>query len=128
MSSDEPKLSLEPDGVDFVLRRVAEDGTITQMRLSENDILTLCRSIPNLQQEILSRHAPKGADHSPVSVTEVVRVGLGQESLGERILLTLIAPSGGQATFAIPPQIVNLLIERLPVHLAQMIGTKPTKQ
>lgn len=126
MSITESKLSLDPDGDDFVLRRVMPDGRTTTMKLSGTDILTLAQSVPALQQQILSRHMPRSGDHSPVAVTEVVQIALNQESLGEKILLTLIAPSGSRATFAIPALIANLLVERLPVHLARMSAAKPT--
>jgi len=50
MALTETKLSLEADGDDFVLSRKAEDGTITSIKLSETDILTLAQSVPALQQ------------------------------------------------------------------------------
>jgi hypothetical protein len=128
MSLTESKLSLDPDGDDFVLRRVMPDGTTTIMKLSETDVLTLAQSAPALQQQVLSRHAPKGGDHSAVSATPVAQVALHDESLGEAILLTMIAPGGSRATFALPPHIVELLVQRLPVFLSRIVQTKPTRQ
>lgn len=66
--------------------------------------------------------------HSAVAVTEVVQVALNDESLGEKILLTMIASGGSRATFAIPPLIGDLLVQRLPVFLAQIAAAKLTKQ
>jgi hypothetical protein len=125
MTITESRLSLDPEGDDFVLRRRAEDGSITSMKLSETDILTLAQSVPNLHLEILKRHDPKGESHLAVSATEVAQVALNQRSLGEAILLTLIAPSGGRSTFAIPEQIAALLVERLPVFLAPTAVSSP---
>jgi hypothetical protein len=128
MALTESKLSLDPDGDDFVLRRVAADGTTTTMALSETDVLTLAQSAPVLQLQILKRHDPKGDDHLAIAVTEVTRAELHDESLGEAILLTLIALSGSRQTFALPRQIAELLVQRLPVFLARMAAAKQTKQ
>jgi hypothetical protein len=128
MPTSESKINLETDGDDFVLRKIMPDGTTAAMKLSEADLLTLAQSSLSLREQVLSRRNPKGAEHSLVAAAEVVQIGLNQDSLGEAILLTLISPSGSQTTFAIPPLIANLLVERLPVHLAKMAETKPTKQ
>ncbi len=128
MALTESRLSLDPAGDDFVLRRIAADGTTTMILLSETDILTLAQSVPALQQQVLSRHVPKGDSHSPVAVTEVVQVALHDESLGESILLTMMSQGGSRATFALPQQIADLLVQRLPVFLARMRARKPTQQ
>jgi hypothetical protein len=128
MALTESKLSLEPAGDNFILRRVDASGAVTTVALSETDILTLAQSVPNLHLEILKRHDPKGGDHLAVSATEVAQIALNDESLGQAILLTLIAPSGGRTTFAIPEQIAALLVERLPVFLARMKAAKMTRQ
>jgi hypothetical protein len=128
MALTESKLSLDPVGDNFVLRRVDAEGLVTTMALSETDILTLAQSVPALQQQVLSRHNPKAGSHSAVAVTEVVQVALNDESLGEKILLTMIAPGGSRATFAIPPLIGDLLVQRLPVFLARIAAAKLTKQ
>jgi len=128
MTITESKLSLDPDGDDFILSRKAEDGKITKIKLSETDILTLAQSVPALQQQVLSRHMPSAGTHSAVAVTEVVQVALNDEGLGEKILLTMIAPGGSRAIFAIPPLIAELLVQRLPVFLARMAAAKSRKQ
>lgn len=128
MTMTESKLSLDANGDDFVLRRVAVDGTTTTMALSETDILTLAQSVPALQQQVLSRHNPKGDSHSAVAATLVAQVALHDESLGESILLTMIAPGGSRATFALPAQIADLLVQRLPIFLARLSAAKTTKQ
>src|ERR1700722_4710022 len=103
MTLTESKLSLDPDGDDFVLRRVAADHTTTTMKLSETDILTPAQSVPALQQQVLSRHNRNAADYTAVSATEVVQVALHDEALNQVILLTTIGPGGSRATFALPP-------------------------
>ena len=128
MTMTESKLSLDPDGEDFVLRRVMPDGTTTTMKLSERDILTLAQSAPALQQQVLSRHNPRSDSHSAVTATEVAQIALHDESMGQAILLTMIAPGGSRATFAIPTQIADLLVQSLPIRLARLKANAPTKQ
>lgn len=128
MTLTESKLSLDPDGDDFVLTRKAEDGTVTSMKLSETDILTLTQSVPALQQQVLSRHNRNASDYTAVSATQVVQMALNDEALKEAILLTMIGPGGSRATFALPPHIAELLVQRLPVFLARIAAAKPTKQ
>jgi hypothetical protein len=128
MTKTESKLSLDPDGDDFILRRVMPDGSTTMMKLSETDVLTLAQSAPALQQQVLSRNNPQAGSHTAVSATQVVQVALHDESLGEGILLTMIGPGGSRATFALPPEIADLLVQRLPGFLARIAALKLTKQ
>jgi hypothetical protein len=128
MTNTESKLSLDPDGDDFVLHRKAEDGTVTTMKLSATDVLTLAQSAQSLRDHILAKHSREGAEHSPVAVTPVAQVGLDDGSLGETIHLTMIGPSGSRAIFELPLQIADLLMQRLPPRLARLRTAKPTKQ
>ena len=60
--------------------------------------------------------------------TQVVQIGLAPDTLGEDILLTLVARGGGQTTFALPPQIARILFDRLPPVLAGLGESKLTRQ
>jgi hypothetical protein len=124
----ESTLSLDPTGDNFTLRRTAPDGSTATMVLTGQDVITLAASAIHLQQAILARHAPEGADIAPVGATDVAQFALNHEVLGENILLTLIAPAGSRATFAIPRTIAQLLVDRLPVHLAQMAAKSLSRQ
>jgi hypothetical protein len=128
MTLTRSKLSLDPDGDNFVLRRVDANGTTTTMKLSETDVLTLAQSVPALQQLVLSRRKPRGGSHTAVSATEVAQVALHSERMGEATLITMIAQGGAHATFALPRHIVELLAERLPVLLTRMVAANPSKQ
>jgi hypothetical protein len=127
MTLPEPKLSLDLDGDDLVLRRVDTNGTTT-IRISETDVNTLAQSVPALQQQVLSWRTRDGDSHGEVSGIQVAQVVLRNESLGQAILMTLFQPGSYGTTFAISREIVELLIERLPVHLARMTAADPTKQ
>jgi hypothetical protein len=121
-------ISLDPSEDGFILRKTETDGTKSIMSLTGKDILTLAQSAIHLQQVVLSQHDPKGGDFAATAATEVAQIALNQEALGESILLTLIAPGGSRATFAIPRHIAKHLSDRLPVHLAQMDAAKPSRQ
>jgi hypothetical protein len=128
MALTRSKLSLDPDGDNFVLRRVEASGTTTTMKLSETDVLTLGQSVPALQQLVLSRRKPRGGSHTAVSATEVSQVALHSERTGQATLITMIAPGGAHVTFALPRHVVESLVEQLPVLLTRMIAANPTKQ
>ena len=66
MALTESKLSLDPAGDDFILRRVDASGAVTTIALSETDILTLAQSVPALHQQVLSRRTPKGGNVSAI--------------------------------------------------------------
>ncbi len=128
MTITESRISLDPNGDDFVLRRVAANGAVTTMALSETDVLTLAQSAPAFQLEILRRHDPGGGNYSAVAVTEIAQIALHNESLGEAILLTMIAKSGSRQTYALPKFVAEPLAERLPVFVARLNAGRPTKQ
>jgi hypothetical protein len=121
-------LTLDPDGDDFVLRRVDESGALSEMKLSDDDVLTLGQSSPNLRQRILAKRTPQSGVVSPVFATNVVQVGLAPDTLSEDILLTLVAPDGSQVTFALPPHIARHLSERLPHHASLVESAKMPRQ
>jgi hypothetical protein len=55
-------------------------------------------------------------------------VGLAPSSLGENVILTMVAPCGAQVSFELPPNIVEILINRLPPHLALTLAAKPASR
>jgi len=120
--------SLNPSGDGFILVKTESDGTKTTMPLTGKDVLTLAASAIHLQQTILSQYDPKGGDILATVATDVAQIAVNQEALGENILMTLIAPAGSQATFAIPRHIARQLSDRLPIHLAQMEAKQPSRQ
>jgi hypothetical protein len=124
-----PGLTLAPSGDNFILRRTTANGRTVGMTLSDDDVLTLAQSAPAFRDRILSKRTPAGGKYSAVYATPVVQIGLAPDALGENILLTLVAPSGAQVTFGLPPHIVGHLVEHLPVHLAKAsVATPPTRQ
>lgn len=96
------------------------------MTLSDDDVLALAQSAPAFRDRILAKLHPAGGEYSAVYATPVVQIGLAPDALGENILLTMVAPSGAQVTFGLPPHIVGHLVERLPAHLAKVSAATPS--
>jgi hypothetical protein len=128
MASTSTGLEVVPDEKDLVLRVKAGDGTLNEIRLTEAQALALVQSAPRIQQWILQRHRPKGDGFVPVLVTRVVELQLADDSFGESLLLTPIAANGARGTFALPRQLVKLLIDRLPARLARLESPRPARQ
>ena len=125
---NQSNLALDPSGDDFVLRRTNPSGKIESLLLSDADVLRLAQSAPLFRERILAKHNPTGAGAVAIYATPVVQVGLAPSSLGENVILTMVAPSGAQVSFDLPPNIVEILMNRLPAHLALAVAAKPTSR
>lgn len=128
MTPNKTNLALDEDDEDFILRRANDDGTSSEIRLSADDVLTLSQSAANLRQRILAKRTPAAGGVTPVFATNVARFGLAPDTLGEDVLLTLIAQNDSQTVFALSPDIARLLAERLPHHIAHVANAKLSKQ
>jgi hypothetical protein len=124
MEAPKPSLSLDETKTGYVLRKTDASGSVSELHLSDDDVLTLGQSSPNFRQKILAKRTPASGGVTPVFATNVVQIGLAPDTLGEDILLTLVAPNGSQTTFALPPHIAQHLSERLPTHLASLSESK----
>jgi hypothetical protein len=120
-------LDIEEDQDDFILSATDESGRVSKMRLTEDQMLTLCQSAPLFRDKIVLRRSPEAADVSAVVVTPVSHIGLEPDSLKESVLLTLQSSTRGRLTFAIAPYGVQLLLEHLPKCLEEL-AKKQTKQ
>ncbi len=128
MLAPSPRLDLDEREQDFILRRTGVDGSVSEMLLSGEDVLSLAQSAQALRERVLSRQDPEGGTVRAVYVTPVTQVGLHLETLAERILLTLVDPLGSQLVFALPHDISEYLIENLPACLAEARAVTPTRQ
>jgi hypothetical protein len=125
---DTAGLDLKEDGDDFILVVRSADGTESQVRLTERQMMTLVQSAPVFRDKIVSRRSPGGNDVSAVVVTPVTHVGIQPDSLKELVLLTLQSSTRGRLTFGLPPNISRLIVEHLPGILREIEEDKPTKQ
>jgi hypothetical protein len=128
MSDNTSGLDLTEDDDDFVLSVTGRDHTITRVRLTEDQMMTLCQSAPLYRDKIVLRRSPEGADISAVVVTPVSHLGIQPDSLKESVLLTLQSSTRGRLTFGLPPDIVRLMLEHLPKSLEEVEGAKLTRQ
>ena len=86
-------LQLEPWNDGFLLRRTQTNGHVTEIELSENNILTLAQSAQTLRDHILAKHSPAGAEGKPIVATPAPKVRLNFDPLHGEILLSLVEPS-----------------------------------
>jgi hypothetical protein len=126
----EPKLAIkiEPVGNDFLLTRRDTGGNETVITLSEADILSLALSAQALQLEILRRRDPRSEGPLAVPAAELVHIELHHESLGESLLMTAVDKNGNRLTYAMPLQLAQNLLARLPAFVARLMTARPTQQ
>lgn len=128
LTKNSSSLSLDPSGDGFILRRTTGDGKTESLSLSDIDVLSLAQSAPVFRERILAKRNPAGGSVAATYATPVVQVGLAPSSLGENVILTMVAPSGAQVSFEIPPNVVEILVNRLPAHLALALAANPTSR
>jgi len=117
-------IDLVDDGDDFILKVMAKDGSNSEVRLSEKQMMTLSQSAQAILSRIAARHNPRADEVSAVVTTPVVQIGVQPDSLEEAVLLTLASSTGTQMTFALPPHIARLLAEHLPASIAEIDSAK----
>ena len=98
------------------------------MRLSSENILNLAQTIALWQDRIISKYRTESGAVEPIFVLPVAQVRVISDSLAETILLTVVAPSGQQMTHSLPQPIAAHVAEEIPLVLAQMGMTRPTRQ
>jgi hypothetical protein len=119
-------LEIEADGDKFILRRTDANGAVSQMELSEDNILTLARSTPPMMEQILAVRSRAGLTAS--SVTPVARIRLANDIHLTEIFLELHDRHGGYATFALSPRQAQVLAEHLPAWIAKATHSPKTTQ
>jgi len=121
-------LDLREDGNDFILSVTAVDGSVSEVRLSEDQVMTLTQSAPAFRERIVLRRSPEGGDISAVVVTPVNQIAIQPDSLGISVLLTLQSTTQGRMVYALSPLIARLILEHLPPALREIETAKPTRQ
>jgi len=106
------------NGDGFVLSRTTASGRKTRIPLGATEILGLQEMIAISRDQILSQFRSESGDVEPIYVLDVSGARATIEALGERVLLTLIAPSGHETTHALPRHVVQFIIEKIPLLLA----------
>src|ERR1700735_2371679 len=97
-------LTVEDDGAGFVIRKSDDAGQfISEMKVSGSDILLLAQSVQLLRARVLERFQPAGGMHGAIYSTTVHGIQLGETSLSDALLLTLIAPNGAEVVYSLTP-------------------------
>lgn len=118
MPEQDSKLSLDPDGNDFLLRKVAADGTATAIKLSDADILTLAQSALILRSHVLAKRSREGAD--AVMLTPAARIELNTDLHNSEIHLAMIDRHGASAWFSLSLELARLLRDGLPPRVSEI--------
>ena len=121
-------LTLDPRGNDFILCRIAEDGSKSEMILSEGDIMKLTQSALRLKQEILSKRSRPEAGIGAVVATPVIQFRSTLDVHKSELLLTMIDPKKMEMTFVLGLEILRALTVHLKKRLADIERANPTRQ
>jgi hypothetical protein len=123
-----PGLSFDENDDGFVLHRKGADSAVTSITMSKEELLGLYETIVSWRDRVVTEAQAKSGQVQAIVFQPVVDFGLAHETLGQHILLTLVAPTGGRRTFALPPHVAEGLVEHLPPYLAEMNAANPTRQ
>jgi hypothetical protein len=107
------------NGDGFVLSRTTIGGKKTRIPLTSDQVLGLQETIALLQDQLLSRFR-SGSEVKPIYVLHVSGAILRPEAVGERVLLTLAAPTGHETTHALPRETARFIADKIPEVLDQM--------
>ena len=120
-------ITVDEEGNEFVLT-VQYNGKPIEIRLSDEDVLALSRSALSFQERILSKRNPRATSVSAVMAIIVENFRLHADSLDQDILLSLQSPNGRQLTFVFQLPQAQRLLNELPVEIARVQRSNPTKQ
>jgi hypothetical protein len=121
-------LDLVDDGDNFLLKVTNKDGTITDVQLSSDQVMTLGQSAQLFQARILAKRSRKEAGVEAVFSTPVQEAILNTDLLNEKILLTLVAPNNARVVYELTPHLANNLVQRLPARILEILAQQPSKQ
>lgn len=108
----------ENDG--FVLKVKGFDGAITNVTLTDSQVLTLANSALSLEERILAKRDARGGGAFAVMAVAVDQFRVQSDSLGQDLLLTVQSPNGRQMVFAFPPHHAQRLATEVPMEVAEM--------
>ena len=112
MTDQAGTLDLEPQGDDFLLKRVDGAGQETSIILSPDDVLTLAQSVQKMRQAVHAKRTPQVAAHPGVLATPVAQVGLDSDVHQTEVLMQMIGRNGSRLWFALPLEVAKPVSER----------------
>ena len=102
----------------FRLSRTAQDGTVEEMKLSDEDVLQVAASSLHLQSMILARRAK--ASPNDLVVMPVNQIGIGINPDKGTVNLKMIDPNGFSVAFAVPVAVIKLFQRGLDNRVAEL--------
>jgi hypothetical protein len=126
------EVSLEYRGNIYTLRRLSADGQLSEIKLTETNLLSL---LPLIQREcaqlLASRTTPGLKEHGvePIVTIPVARFVVGNDLHQTEIYLTLEDKDGNAYRFSFdPPDGVRRIARRLTERADQLAPESTTKQ
>jgi hypothetical protein len=127
MPDHEAGLRVDRDGDEWVLQRTTEEGTVTSIRLSAENVLGLIEHAPFLQGLVASRLPGAAGVNRAVFAMPILDMKVGADALDE-ILLEITLQNGLHLTYAVPGEKAQEVADLILDRLAQLRGEIPTKQ
>lgn len=116
-------LQLLHQGNGYVLKKTSGDGTIKELELTTDDVLSIAHSASQWDKLILER-LPDGSN--PVVATPVDNFGLGHDPYGTEILLEVHRKGKVVEVLSIPIKTALYLAKRLPSYLQEVAAYRKT--
>lgn len=107
-------------GTEFILTHIGEDGSQTNLPLSDADVLSLARSAESFRDHILAKHTPKGGGLLPSVNLLVSRIGLNHTILQGDLVISLFQANGREHRFSVPRDVAETMPEAISKYLAAM--------
>lgn len=119
-------LELDPTGDQFILRRTDSAGATSSIQLTEDNILTLARSLPTVRDLVLARHTRSGA--VAIEVVEGTGIEVNHDPHATAIHLTFLDRHGRRSAFSVPLTLAKDLVLSLPQWIQRLVGHLQTRQ
>jgi hypothetical protein len=116
----ETRLSLVQDGDQYRLVRRNEDGSETEMQLSETDVMSLAQSAALLAQTVVSKRNQESPGLNAALVSEVRNIGLNSDHHKSELHLEIFPANGPKIIFALQMPLARSLAARLPTYLDEL--------
>jgi hypothetical protein len=121
-------LDLVDEGDGFSLLVNDANGKVSKVNLTDEQLLTLAQSAPLFQARVLAKLGRKEAGVDAVYSTPVKEAILNTDLLGEKIILTLVAPNEARVAFELTPHLANNLVQRLPERILEILAQQMPRQ
>jgi hypothetical protein len=116
----ETRLSLDQDGDQYRLVRRNEDGSETEMLLSETDVMSLAQSAALLVRTVVSKRNQESPGLNAALISEARNIGLNSDHHKSELHLEIIPANGPKMIFAFQMPLARSLAARLPTYLDEL--------